>query len=162
MSKCFVRAKAVKSLGVHRHLLLPGWKTECADRSKPTTPFQCVGATKNLARAKWRLNHYAVQSNSWFMNVKALRGDVKHVKHDGLRTAEYFRNYDKNVITDVALAQKKTVDGQVVSAIWSTNSQRVCGGPRTRVQCDKNPTFISKGLSVPAETASYLCRCHKP
>lgn len=41
------------------------------------------------------------------MNVKALRGDVKHVKHDGLRTAEYFRNYDKNVITDVALAQKK-------------------------------------------------------
>ena len=40
------------------------------------------------------MNHYAIQSYKWFMNIKATRGDVSSKDIDNIRNEYYFKEYD--------------------------------------------------------------------
>lgn len=54
------------------------------------------------------LNHYAIQSLQWFMEVKSTRGAADTKEHDNVRNEAYFHNYDENAnaIADSELADK--------------------------------------------------------
>lgn len=75
------------------------------------------GETKQIKNnetisAELIINHYAIQSYKWFMNVKTTRGDcnrwlghhpdVKHIQ----RNEEMFRNLDINEVEDLRLAKQ--------------------------------------------------------
>ena len=46
------------------------------------------------------LNHYAIQSLKWFLEVKGTRGDIADNKYENLRNADYFKSYD-DVSSDI-------------------------------------------------------------
>lgn len=50
------------------------------------------------------LNHYAIQSFKWFMDVKATRGAADVATSDNVRNKEYFKEYDLNDIDDNELS----------------------------------------------------------
>ena len=53
------------------------------------------------------LNHYAIQSESLFRNVKMSRGDVNSAEYAQTRDMSYFKRYDINQIQDRELAEKR-------------------------------------------------------
>ena len=64
---------------------------------------------EELVKHKLHLNHYAIQSLKWFMEVKMTRGDVIWQKN--VRNFEYFKKYNKNSgYEDLILCNKKYKD----------------------------------------------------
>jgi hypothetical protein len=82
--KTAVRLEALQALAVHEHRLRPGFVTEA----------WLYDSEKEIAEAPLRLNHYVLQSRSWFDAVKATRGDVAGARYDAFRDAAYFERYD--------------------------------------------------------------------
>ena len=54
------------------------------------------------------LNHYAIQSLKWFMDVKATRGDNCSASNDNVRNKEYFKQYNFNDMDDNELSNITT------------------------------------------------------
>jgi hypothetical protein len=50
------------------------------------------------------LNHYAIQSFNWFMNVKATRGDISAANNENVRNKDYFNEYNFNDMDDNELS----------------------------------------------------------
>ncbi|WP_425392924.1 glycosyltransferase family 92 protein [Ekhidna sp.] len=63
---------------------------------------------KILDKSFLHLNHYALQSKEWFLNVKCKRGAADTKAHDEIRNLSYFEEYDNasNDIMDNELAKK--------------------------------------------------------
>jgi hypothetical protein len=55
------------------------------------------------------LNHYAIQSWSFFEKIKMTRGDA--MGSDAVRDVQYFKNYDHNDILDTELKEKNRTKG---------------------------------------------------
>jgi len=53
------------------------------------------------------LNHYAIQSQDFFRNVKMRRGSASTSQYDHVRNHAYFEKYDKNVVFDNELSRKR-------------------------------------------------------
>jgi hypothetical protein len=53
------------------------------------------------------LNHYAIQSYTWFMNVKTTRGSANSKTGDNDRTESYFKEFDINDKEDLELSLKE-------------------------------------------------------
>ncbi len=108
--KSIFRTAAVAKLRVHDTVLLPSFH-----RIYPV--FEQIShdeviaishvTEEQLAKHELHLNHYAIQSFSWFMKVKASRGDVMNKNVESLRDESYFKNYDHNDVIDDELKQKK-------------------------------------------------------
>ena len=62
-----------------------------------------------LSKHKLHLNHYAIQSLTWFMKVKMARGSCATPKNDNVKTLQYFKEYDQNSqgYEDLLLVNKK-------------------------------------------------------
>lgn len=52
------------------------------------------------------LNHYAIQSLTWVVEVKATRGDNCSEAHNNVRDLNYFKAYYHNDIIDSELSDK--------------------------------------------------------
>lgn len=107
--KCIYRTTAIAGdMDIHRSDLKPDYTMIYANRQ----PTQNLEDTRiklselEIAQSEIRMNHYAVQSKSWFENVKMTRGDVNATKYDKSRNDEYFRSYDFNEVFDDALYLK--------------------------------------------------------
>jgi hypothetical protein len=50
------------------------------------------------------LNHYAIQSLKWFMDVKATRGAADVATSENVRNKEYFNEYNFNDMDDNELS----------------------------------------------------------
>ena len=67
----------------------------------------CCSATTISDNQKFQLNHYVTQSLEYFTNVKMTRGDAAKDLNDGVRTLEYFENYNRScVVEDTLLADR--------------------------------------------------------
>jgi hypothetical protein len=55
---------------------------------------------------KIRINHYQIQSEEYFMNIKATRGAADSSQNNNIRNKLYFDNYDKNEMLDDILKLK--------------------------------------------------------
>ena len=93
--KCIIRTKFIKSLK-NIHI---GSTKHCI---KIIYPFNLN--EKSLNDSPLHLNHYAIQSYNWFMNVKKKRGDVSNKNRNNNRNHQYFKNYDFNDILDTELS----------------------------------------------------------
>jgi len=109
LNKCIVRTSYLKALGIHNHALTQD-KRITSDNSTSNLHSQ-MSITKIdesiLKESYLNLNHYAIQSESWFMKVKATRGDIKNKLLDTRRNIQYFKAYDINDKEDLELSVKK-------------------------------------------------------
>lgn len=68
-----------------------------------------IGISKNFSHEEFPdnppflLNHYVIQSKSFFRSVKSTRGDVNKIVATGFRDMNYFNSYDLNEVEDYAL-----------------------------------------------------------
>ena len=65
-----------------------------------------------------RINHYCIQSEEYFRNVKITRGDATVLNN--IRDMNYFKNYDKNEVLDEIL-KKKYHKNEVLDEILKKN-----------------------------------------
>ncbi len=114
-SKAIVRSKYLRSFHMHFSYIKGRFRAIGADkkrlaypRSGPKKNFQPI-SEKILERSFLHLNHYAIQSKSWFMEVKATRGDAHGSKSENVRNLEYFESRDKqsNDVIDNELSEKR-------------------------------------------------------
>jgi hypothetical protein len=105
MTKCVVKSQRVVKLLLHHHVAKG--VSVCADGS-PELSEKVGIADCRSARGQelLRLNHYPLQAEDYFMEVKATRGDATSANLDNERTAEYFAKYDEvyNKVEDFELA----------------------------------------------------------
>lgn len=70
---------------------------------------------------RFQLNHYPIQSLSFFTSVKMTRGDVATPMHDHVRDMDYFRRYDEGC-TEIDRKLADLVSSQGLKNRDSTNS----------------------------------------
>ena len=93
--KCIIKTKYIKSLSnIHS-----GSVNKCKKIIYPNYSNE-----ESLNKSPLHLNHYAIQSYNWFMNVKKKRGDAADKNRNDNRNDEYFKNYDFNHILDTELS----------------------------------------------------------
>lgn len=92
LSKCIVRTKYLKQIGIHSHHTLNKNYIGADNQMHihPNKNFYKINE-RILANSFLHLNHYAIQSYDWFMRIKATRGDVHS---DYVRGESYFRDFD--------------------------------------------------------------------
>ena len=104
--KTIARASRIRSLDVHTCNLSWGQRIQPSGYRTSRSGFQPISEDL-LAQAPVHLNHYAIQSESLFRNVKMSRGDVNSAEYAHTRNMSYFKRYDINEIQDQELAEKR-------------------------------------------------------
>lgn len=87
--KSMVRTKHLISFDIHTHCV-NGLSENYSYIQHPSEPL-------------FLLNHYVIQSKSFFDHVKAKRGDVNKIVSTTFRNDDYFYRYDKNDVDDYVL-----------------------------------------------------------
>ncbi len=114
LSKVIIRPELVGRFHLHFCYLKGKCKVIGADKKKiryardnEKKHFQPI-SEKILERSYLHLNHYALQSKSWFLEVKCKRGAADTKAHDQIRDIAYFEEYDQasSDIIDDELAKK--------------------------------------------------------
>lgn len=102
--KYIARLARVRTLCLHRAELF--WGENLLANGQPVIPkdFQTI-SEEVLKSSSLHLNHYFLQSEEYFYNVKTRRGDAVSPTGDNLRTKEFFSEFDFNDIRDDELAQ---------------------------------------------------------
>lgn len=78
---------------------------------------------KNPSDPLLLLNHYVIQSKSFFDHVKAKRGDVNKIVGADFRNDDYFYRYDKNDVDDTQLyKQNQTLINNIRPSIQESHS----------------------------------------
>lgn len=102
--KYICRSVATKSLGCHIPKLKPGFNYLDSRQSiSDESPILSI-SEETLTSANLHINHYAIQSEEFFKEVKMTRGCALSENAEHVRTMDYFRAYDKNEIEDKELA----------------------------------------------------------
>ena len=105
-SKCIVRTKYLLKLDIH--------SSNTSNKNYLTSYIQKNNHIhKNesfirideeiLENSALHLNHYAIQSLKWFMDIKATRGDACNMSTNNIRDKTYFDSYNFNDIDDLEL-----------------------------------------------------------
>lgn len=91
--KTIVKTRDVVQFAVHEHTINGPTHHICYDEEAPSELV---------------INHYSIQSDNFFMSVKAIRGDINNwFDHEKLkRDREHFKNYDINHVSDTRLAEQ--------------------------------------------------------
>ena len=93
--KSATRTECLSQLGVHESVLRDA-----------LTPGRILKLDRRDENAPLQINHYAVQSQEYFENVKMRRGDVHTNISDNVRDWTYFEEYDVNYVQDRELSNK--------------------------------------------------------
>jgi hypothetical protein len=105
-SKCIVRTKYLLKLDIH--------SSNTSNKNYLTSYIQknnhihknenfVIISEEILENSALHLNHYAIQSLKWFMDVKATRGDACNMSTNNIRDKTYFDSYNFNDIDDLEL-----------------------------------------------------------
>lgn len=114
-SKAIVRSKFLKRFHIHFCYLKGKCKTIGANQKRNSYPrrginksFQSI-SEKVLENSFLHLNHYALQSKKWFLEVKCTRGSADNSEHETFRDLAYFDSYNENSneVEDDELAKKR-------------------------------------------------------
>lgn len=112
-TKCIVRSSCLKNLQENGHDLRtqeskkslystfePWWK------SNSDSEFAIRVTEKDISKMKIRMNHYIIQSEEWFRQIKMSRGDAATMGSNH-RDMNYFKQHDTNDIYDDELKLKR-------------------------------------------------------
>jgi len=99
-TKCFARTAYLKSMSIHsqnvkNERLMITSNNRLRDQIHPSKQYAQINENI-LENSFLHCNHYAIQSFSWFMQVKATRGDGVHPQCVNVRDETYFRDYDNH------------------------------------------------------------------
>ena len=94
--KSIIRGNKLVKLSVHDSYLINETTITCTDKISEVI----------LSKSILQLNHYAIQSLDFFLNVKQTRGDVSKRMYDDVRNMDYFNRYDYKDNTDDELKYK--------------------------------------------------------
>lgn len=86
LTKALVRPKCIAKLKIHSHVTCEG---------------------ENVYDTVLQLNHYAIQSYSFFSRIKMTRGSANNAVFDKVRNEEYFLLYDFKDYEDLQLQNKR-------------------------------------------------------
>jgi hypothetical protein len=107
LTKCIVRTKYLHNFNIHSHVVSNNnFIVPCNVISKIHPNNKCVEINEEILENSYlHLNHYAIQSLEWFINVKSTRGAADHITNDFCRNEEYFRRFanSSNDIDDFEL-----------------------------------------------------------
>lgn len=105
-SKCIVRTKYLLKLDIHssntsnkNYLISYIQKNNHIHKNESFVRID----EEILENSALHLNHYAIQSLKWFMDVKATRGDACNMSTNNIRDKTYFDSYNFNDIDDLEL-----------------------------------------------------------
>lgn len=105
-SKCIVRTKYLLNFDVHvSYTSNNNYLTSYIQKNNHIHKNKNFVAINEeiLENSALHLNHYAIQSLKWFMDVKATRGDVYKIVNNNIRDKKYFDSYNFNDIDDLEL-----------------------------------------------------------
>ena len=105
-TKCIVRTKYLLKLDIHSSKTSnKNYLTSYIKKNNHIhTNESFVRIDENIIEnSALHLNHYAIQSLKWFMDVKATRGDACNMSTNNIRDKTYFDSYDFNDIDDLEL-----------------------------------------------------------
>ena len=106
--KSAFRTNRISEMCVHEHRMKTG-KTDKLSRcnlNNIQNGFVPI-SEELLMDMPLHLNHYAIQSLTWFVEVKATRGDNCSEANNNIRDLNYFKGFDHNDILDNELSDKK-------------------------------------------------------
>tara|TARA_X000000950_G_scaffold112124_1_gene141226 strand:- start:969 stop:1766 length:798 start_codon:yes stop_codon:yes gene_type:complete len=102
--KYICRTDGTESLGCHVPKLKTGYKYLDSKKAiSDDSPFLTINEA-TLQTENLHINHYAIQSEEFFREVKMTRGCALNKNAENVRTMNYFKAYDKNDIEDKELA----------------------------------------------------------
>jgi hypothetical protein len=109
--KYIVRTSRLRFLAVHNASVWFGHRLDANAQPLPQ-PFEGHLPLNEtlLAQANLHLNHYAIQSREYFMNVKMQRPDVNLPPEQNPKSLAYFSSYDRNEIHDPELSRLASAD----------------------------------------------------
>ena len=106
--KSIFRSNRISQMSVHEHKMTNGKTDKLSPCNLNEIREGFVPISEELLREMpLHLNHYAIQSLTWFMEVKATRGDNCSEANNNVRDLNYFRAFDHNDIEDSELSDKK-------------------------------------------------------
>ena len=100
--KYICRTKDVASLGVHLPKLVNGNYYNTSLEITDNQPIVLIDE-EILKFESLVINHYAIQSEEYFREVKMTRGDAHNPRAEKVRNMRYFEAYDVNQLLDEAL-----------------------------------------------------------
>jgi hypothetical protein len=106
--KCIYRGSAIQNLDIH--IANTEGDTILSDGSIVNNVSNIANIYTNehkFRKCSLHINHYAVQSYSWFKNIKMTRGSASSSLYDMVRNDDYFKTHDFKDIEDVELSRKK-------------------------------------------------------
>lgn len=113
LSKSIVRCSSLKKIFIHRCGIKKRYQTIHATKDllfhESSVKASYVPCNEELLQSSFlQLNHYAIQSYNWFMNVKVKRGAADAKNHQNDRNTTYFNTYDEasNDLEDTELSKK--------------------------------------------------------
>ena len=105
--KSIFRTNLISKMDVHEHEMIRGNTDKLSSSSLAGVLTGFVPTHETLlTEMPLHLNHYAIQSLTWFLAVKATRGDNCAEFNNNVRNINYFKSYDHNDIIDDELADK--------------------------------------------------------
>jgi hypothetical protein len=114
LNKSIVRSKYLIEFVTHSHKTSSGKYITSDNRMDNVYHNSCFSKIDEniLSNSNLHLNHYAIQSFSWFMKIKATRGDVVSEGNNNIRDKKYFDDYDNssNDIDDFELCNISKFD----------------------------------------------------
>ena len=105
-SKCIIRTKFLLKLDIHSSKTSnKNYLTSHIKKNNHIYPNESFVRIDEeiLENSALHLNHYAIQSLKWFMDVKATRGDACNMSTNNIRDKIYFDSYNFNDIDDLEL-----------------------------------------------------------
>ena len=94
--KSIVRTSFLKRMNIHTHNI----------GNAIVVVIPPIPNEESLMDSNIHLNHYAIQSRSWFDHVKITRGAANDKNQDNVRDDKYFNDYDVSDIRDTELSLK--------------------------------------------------------
>lgn len=125
MCKTISRTKYIVKLGIHSHAtsINNNISSDNLQTNKHDNNDFLMINEFILNNSYLHLNHYAIQSYTWFMKIKSTRGSAHSIVNDNKRTESYFKAFDINKKEDLELSLKtysQSESGNVVSTTSSS------------------------------------------
>jgi hypothetical protein len=105
--KSILRVKAVKNIEVHDSELYSKFIYVDAGLLPCDKNWGQETSEDDYQNHVLALNHYAIQSEEYFREVKMTRGDVSSDQFENVRDMKYFGDYDHKDVIDTELADKR-------------------------------------------------------
>lgn len=104
--KTITRGNLIRNINQHESLIDEEYRKIMANNIEDTSYHCFTKQSEEIIKNSFlNLNHYVIQSKTWFLNVKCTRGTVDTERNENVRNENYFLAYDYNDFEDKDLVK---------------------------------------------------------